>query len=108
MTDKLTKIKIIRNETAKKYFDGVCFVCKKSIHKGFNFHHIGYRINEKKHSDFKSWVEYNEYVLPIIQKLPEKFALLCHKCHRLVSILQLIKNGDRFERVVDLTRKSRR
>jgi len=64
-------------------------------------------IGEKIHSDFNIWAQYNEYVLPIIQKIPEKFALLCNTCHKLISILQSIKDDSRFERLVDLARRSR-
>ena len=105
--NQIQKIKEERRQVAA-LFGSVCFVCKKSIRKGMSFHHIEYRDKELKHSDFTSWIEYNEYVLPIIQKIPEKFALLCNKCHRLVSILQMIKSDTRFERLVKLARASRK
>jgi len=61
----------------------------------------------KKHSDFVSWISYNEYILPVINYNPKYFALLCNTCHRLISILQSIKDDSRFERVVDMARRSR-
>lgn len=105
--NKINKIKIKRKEIAQ-LLGGKCVLCLKKFGKNFHFHHIGYRDNEKRHSDFSSWVNYNEYVLPIIQRIPDKFALLCNTCHRLVSILQSIKDDVRFERLVDLARRSRK
>ena len=105
--NKINKIKIKRKKVAT-LLGGRCILCLKKFGANFHFHHIGYRKDEKRHSDFKSWINYNEYVLPIINKIPEKFALLCNTCHRLISILQVIKDDSRFERVVDLARKSRK
>lgn len=105
--NKLTEIKKQRKKTAE-IFGGICSVCSKKFGKNFHFHHIEYRDDEKKHSDFASWINYNEYVLPIITSIPKKFALLCNGCHRLVSILQAIKDDSRFERLVNLTRRSRK
>lgn len=105
--NRLNEIKLKRRQISI-LLGGKCVLCLKKFGKNFHFHHIQYRIDEKKHSDFTSWVRYNEYVLPIIEKIPEKFTLLCKTCHRLISILQCIKDDSRFERVVDLARKSRR
>ncbi len=105
--NKIEKIKLKRKQVAE-IFGGKCILCLKKFGKNFHFHHIQYRVGEKIHSDFNTWVQYNEYVLPIIQQIPKKFALLCNTCHRLISILQSIKDNLRFERVVDLARKSRK
>lgn len=105
--NKIDKIKLKRKQVSI-LLGGKCTLCLKNFGKNFHFHHIQYRIGEKRHSDFTSWMKYNEYVLPIIQKIPEKFSLLCNTCHRLISILQSIKDDSRFERVVDLARKSRK
>ena len=105
--NKINKIKLKRKQVSIR-LGGKCILCLKKFGKNFHFHHIGYREGEKKHSDFKSGTDYNEYVLPIISKIPAKFALLCNTCHRLISILQSIKDDSRFERVVDLARRSRR
>ena len=106
----MNKIQIIKEERKQvaKLFDSICKICLKKFGKNFHFHHIRYRKEEKKHSDFKSWYLYNKYILPIIQKMPEKFALLCKTCHQLVTILQAILDDSRFERVVDLARRSRK
>lgn len=104
--NKLNEIKIKRKQVAV-LLGGKCIICLKNFGKNFHFHHIEYRVGEKKHSNFKSWIKYNEYVLPIIQNFPTKFALLCNKCHRLISILQSIKDDSRFERVIHLARRSR-
>lgn len=108
--EKMNQIQRIKNKRQQiaKLLGDHCVLCLRKFGKNFHFHHIGYRDNEKKHSDFKSWSDYNNYVLPIIEKIPEKFSLLCNTCHRLVSILQAIKDDSRFERVVDLARRSRK
>lgn len=104
--NKIKETQIEREETAK-LFDSRCYLCNKKFGKKFHFHHIGYRKDEKKHSDFDSHYDYTMYVLPIIEKHPEKFSLLCMTCHHLITILQSIKEQERFERVVDLSRRSR-
>lgn len=105
--NKINKIKLKRKQISD-LLGGKCILCLKKFGKNFNFHHIQYRVGEKRHSDFKSWTDYNEYVLPIIEKIPTKFALLCKTCHHLITILQSIKDDARFERVVDLARRSRK
>ncbi len=105
--NKLERVKIKRKQLQEK-LGGTCYVCQKSKLRGMSFHHIIYRKGGKIHSDFKNWISYNEYVLPIIEKFPDQFALLCITCHRLISILQRIKDNDRFERVIDMSRRSRK
>lgn len=102
-----TELTNIKRKQVAVLLGGKCILCLKSFGKNFHFHHVEYREGEKKHSDFKSWISYTEYIIPIIQKIPDKFALLCNTCHRLISILQSIKDNARFERVVDLSRRSR-
>lgn len=105
--NKIKNIKIKRAQVGA-LLGNKCDICLKKFGKNFHFHHIKYREGEKRHSDFNSWFDYNEYVLPIIQSIPEGFALLCNTCHRLISILQSIKDDARFERVVNLARRSRK
>lgn len=105
--NKQKEIKQKREDTAK-LFGNKCKLCLKKFGKNFHFHHIGYRDNEKKHSDFTSQYEYTIYVMPIIQNVPQAFALLCNTCHHLITILQAFKDNSRFERVVDLARRSRK
>ncbi len=105
--NKQQEIKQKREQTAI-LFGNKCQMCLKKFGKDFHFHHIGYRDDERKHSDFSSHYEYSLYVLPIIQKIPDEFALMCKKCHHLITILQAIKNNQRFERVVDMARRSRK
>lgn len=90
---RLEKIKNKRKQTAE-LFENKCLVCNKKFGKSFHFHHIKYVKDEKKYSDFKkhsssqmNWMDYQEYVLPIIQKRPEGFALLCNSHHRFVEFM---------------------
>lgn len=92
---------------AAKLFGSKCELCLKKFGKNFQFHHIGYRKGEKKHSDFKSYYEYTKYIIPIIFARPKDFALLCKTCHHLITILQAFNDDVRFERVVYLARRSR-
>lgn len=111
--NQLDKIKLERKQVAK-LFDGECNVCIKKFGKGFHFHHISYREEEKTYKDFKdhlnqqqNWIDYTKYVLPIIRKYPDEFALLCQKHHKFVEMLIKLKD-DKFEKLIDLARRSRK
>ncbi len=106
MKGKIQEIKTRRSNVAS-LLGGSCCICGKKFGKNFHFHHIQYVIGQKKHSDFKNWLDYNDYVLPLIIQKLEQFSLLCKTCHHLITILQSIKDEMRFERVVDLARRSR-
>jgi len=105
--NKTDEIKQKRAELAV-LFGNECKLCIKKFGKNFHFHHIGYKNNEKKHSDFTTHYEYTIYMIPIIRSRVADFALLCKTCHHLITILQAITDNSRFERVVELARKSRR
>lgn len=96
-----------KRKKVSKLFNEECFICRKKYGKNFNYHHLTYRKGELDHSDFRDSYKYNDYILPIIEKMPDKFALLCKQCHRLLGFLQRTKDDDRFERLVDLARQSR-
>jgi len=106
----MNQIQIIKEERRQvaALLGGECVLCLKKFGKNFHFHHIQYKENEKKHSDFKSWFHYNNYTLRIIKKCPERFTILCKTCHHLITILQAFNDDSRFERVVDLARRSRK
>lgn len=92
---------------AAEALGGRCAICEKKFGKRFQFHHVYYPDGWLVHSDFSSNARYNEYILPKIVTNPEIFRLLCHTCHRLVSIIQSIKDDGRFERLVATARESR-
>lgn len=104
--NRLLSVKLYRKRVAK-LFNSECYICKKNFGKHFNFHHIEYRKDEKIYKDFKNGTYYNEYVLPIIEKNPDKFALLCKSCHRMLGYLQNIKSDSRFWRLCHLSNLSR-
>ena len=86
---RLEKIKIKRKQTAN-LFGSKCLICNKKFGKSFHFHHIKYYEDEKKYSDFKkhtssqmNWMDYQEYILPIIQKRNS----LLMKFHKTKSLL---------------------
>lgn len=100
------KIKSRRKKVAG-LLGGKCHVCEKKFGKNFHFHHIVYRDHEKKHSDFTNWYDYQEYVLPIVEKHPKEFALLCKNQHRIIEILKSYTDVN-FERLIYLARESRK
>ncbi len=105
MNRKKEFIKNWKKQVATNLFDGACYVCGKKYGKRFHFHHLTYRADEKIHSDFGSNDKYQEYILPIIEKRPFDFELLCHKHHYLVEILKRFK-PERLERLFDVVRRS--
>ncbi len=94
-----------KKAVAAKHFESKCYVCGKRYGKNFHFHHLTYREDEKIHSDFSSNDKYQEYILPIIEKRPFHFELLCHKHHYLVEILKRFK-PERLERLFCVVRRS--
>ena len=70
-----------KKRVAKKKFGGMCFGCYADYEPFFAFHHTKYMKDEKNYSDFSDTVYYNLYVLPIVEKNPERFRLLCDICH---------------------------
>ena len=79
-----------------------CFICRKKYGKKFTFHHLDYKSDEKTYRDFKSSMKYNEYILPIIDENPDRFVLLCNKCHYGVTKLSRYKR-DKLERMFLVT-----
>src|SRR5438093_13473387 len=73
---------------AEKYFYGVCFVCGRRYGRGFTYHHLKYVFGEYTYRDFPDTVKYNLYILPIVEKHPERFLLLCKKHHTAVTRLK--------------------
>ena len=103
MNEKLTRMRV----RAAALYDMQCFVCRKPFGPRFQFHHLSYPDGWKTHRDFKTNPKYNEYILPKIMKHPHVFRLLCHACHRLVSMTQKIRDEPRFERLIDTCVRSR-
>lgn len=74
-----------RKRVAQKCFGGVCFFNpNEKFGKGFQFHHIDYA-DDKRHSDFKNPLDYQEYILPRIEKEPERFICTCKKHHGFIE-----------------------
>lgn len=98
--------KLRREVAAMPQFDLKCAVCHRKYGKYFVFHHKRYITGDKIYSDFKHTHAYNEYVLPIIKKDPNRFALLCKKHHKVVEMLKMFKD-ENFERLIKVTKESR-
>ncbi len=95
-----------RDVAAMPQFDLKCAVCHRKYGKYFVFHHKTYLNSDKIYSDFKDTYAYNEYVLPIIKKDPNRFALLCKKHHTSVERLKMFTK-ENFERLIKLAIESR-
>ena len=95
-----------RKQQVAELYDNVCYVCNSKFSRYFVFHHKRYHDKELTYRDFKSSIDYNNYILKIVKKRPDDFALLCRKHHRTVEILKQF-SPYRFERVVRLVRESR-
>lgn len=78
-------------------FSSRCTVCHKKCITGkyFTIHHIKYIEFELTHKDFKSRLEYYQYLFPIVSKNPERFSLLCNKDHSTVTKLSRYKKPTR-------------
>ena len=85
MTILERKIKIFERKEAlgHKYYNNRCFIChnQTSWSRGFTFHHLVYNPAEKIWSDFKNPLDYQEYILSIVENNPKQFLFLCKKCH---------------------------
>ncbi len=88
-------------------FSRRCKVCHKKCITGkhFTIHHIKYVKDEKIHSDFSNRLEYYKYLFPIVSQTPQRFALVCNKCHGVVTKLGRYKKPIR-KRLFILTNKS--
>jgi len=98
--------KMKRDVASMPQFDLKCAVCHRKYGKYFVFHHKKYITSDKIYSDFKDTYAYNEYVLPIIRKDPNRFALLCKKHHTSVERLKMF-SPENFERLIKVAKESR-
>mgnify|MGYP006111320409 CR=1 FL=1 len=98
--------KLKRDVASMPQFDLKCAVCHRKFGKYFVFHHKRYLNSDKIYSDFVNTYAYNEYVLPIVRKDPNRFALLCKRHHSTVEKLKMFKD-DNFERLIKVTKESR-
>ena len=95
-----------RDVAAMPQFDLKCGVCHRKYGIYFVFHHKQYIDSDKIYSDFKDTYAYNEYVLPIIKKDPNRFALLCKKHHTSIERLKMF-TPENFERLIRIAKESR-
>jgi len=105
-TKKIRVKKYKRQVALSIPFKGKCFVCHKKYGKRFAFHHVTYKKEEKTYRDFNSNDNYQLYILPLIQKNPSDFKLLCHNHHYLVERLKLFR-PERLERLFDVVSESK-
>ena len=98
--------KLKHDVAALPQFDLKCYVCHRKFGKYFTFHHKRYINGDKIYSDFADTYAYNEYVLPVIRKDPNRFTLLCKKHHKAVEALKMFK-PETLDRLIKVVRESK-
>lgn len=91
------EVKAIKLELAERYYDGVCFVCKKAKSKrGFSFHHKHYIADDVIYSNYpknsSGSLQYHKDLAVLIRKNPRRFIYLCSPHHQAVE--RLLRYGD--------------
>ena len=91
------EIKAIKMELAERYYEGVCFVCKKpKSKKGMTFHHKRYISNDVVHSNYpknsSGTLQYYKDLAPLIRKNPRRFIYLCSPHHQ--ALERLLRYGN--------------
>lgn len=101
------EIKAIKLELAERYYEGVCFVCKKD--RGMNrgrkskvaggnmtFHHKRYITDDVVHSNYpknsSGTLQYYRDLAPLVRKNPRRFIYLCSPHHQAVE--KLLRYGN--------------
>ena len=102
---RLKKIKQMRQDAAI-LLGGQCAVCHRKFGKGHHFHHVYYLATDKKYSDFSNWMDYQEYVIPLVTAMPDRFLILCFRHHRWIEFMKAMSEAN-FERLIDVARRSR-
>ena len=104
--EKKEKISKLKQEAAS-WFNNKCSICKKKK-KVMQFHHLEYHDDEKNINDFDNSLDYQLYILPIINDRPEEFEYLCRGDHW--SVTRYSKTEDmrkKLERLVKVVRETR-
>ena len=94
-------------EQAASWFNHKCSVCKKKK-KVMQFHHLEYQEGEKTSKDFKNNLDYQIYILPIVDERPEDFEYLCRSDHwKVTKATKSAESRKQFDRLVDVVRKTK-
>jgi len=99
-SDEMYKMKY----EVSKLFGSKCFVCEKKYGRGFLYHHLVYKFGEPIYRDFSSTIKYNNFILPIIKKEPQRFLLLCSPCHTTLEKLKRRKKENFLRLLIALFR----
>ena len=84
-----------------------CFVChSKKARGGMTFHHLYYLNGEKNYSDFKSTVDYYDYLAPLIRHQPERFLYVCNIHHQAITRLRRWR-GANLNRMINAVKMTR-
>ncbi len=93
-----------KKKIAIELFQGSCYVCRRKYGKYFGFHHKDYEEDDLKSTDFRGTIWYHCYLLEIVLNHPERFWLLCNKCHFLMFLADL--DDARFDRLAEVVRST--
>lgn len=80
-----------RRLALEEKFGNVCYLCKQSKRKNFHLHHRYYHPIESNYPRHSKSMNVRWKRLKEAEEHPERFALLCPTCHRM---LETFKHGD--------------
>ena len=84
-----------------------CYVCHaEKARGGMTFHHLWYLKGEKTYKDFKTPLEYYQYLAPLIRDQPERFLYVCNIHHQAITRLHRF-NVIKRNRLIKAVRKTR-
>ena len=74
---------------------GQCRVCKtREAPRGFHLHHISYHETESNYPRHSKSMSVREKRLAEAEAHPERFRLLCGKCHRLIETIRRLDHDE--------------
>lgn len=79
-----------KNNLVVNVFNGKCFLCSAEHRKGFHLHHVFYHAIESNYPRNSKAMSTRLKRLAEAEKNPERFRLLCPKCHILLESLKAL------------------
>ena len=101
---KVNPVLLEKKKIACDLYEGRCFICRRNYGKYFGFHHKDYEDDDLKSTDFRGTIWYHCYLLEIVLNHPERFWLLCNRCHFLMFLADL--SDERFDRLAEVVRST--
>lgn len=78
--------RVLKDQISLNLFGGKCFLCGETEgYQGFHLHHVTYHPDDSSYRRNSKAQWTREMRVKEAQEHPERFTLLCPKCHRLVT-----------------------